>query len=135
MYHDGRYDIYGKPTVNCLFGGQCRDLELVPSLASRSEIAGVYFSQTSVICFYGGFSYCPFYRGVRYSPVGEGVLRISSDRDDRRIFGDLNFLILGLFWVGKFWQVLKILTLFQTKNAIFQTHFQAWFLRKNVIIT
>ena len=70
VYHDGRYDIYGKPTVNCLFGGQCRDLELVSSLASRSEIAGVYFSQTSVICFYGGFSYCPFYRGVRYSPSG-----------------------------------------------------------------
>ena len=38
--------------------------------------------------------------------------------------------------MGKFWQVLKILTLFQTKNAILtQTHFQAWFLRKNVIIT
>ena len=32
-------------------------------------IAGVYFSQTSVICFFLGFSCCPFYRGVRYSEV------------------------------------------------------------------
>ena len=69
------------------------------------------------------------------APVGGGVLRISSDRDDRRILGDLKFVILVFFWAGKFWQVLKILTLFQTENAILtQTHFQAWFLRKNVII-
>ena len=27
---------------------------------------GVYFSQTSVICFCRGLRYCPFYRGVRY---------------------------------------------------------------------
>ena len=30
---------------------------------------GVYFSQTSVIWFFLGFSCCPFYRGVRYSEV------------------------------------------------------------------
>ena len=36
-----------------------------------------------------------------------GVLRISSDRDDRRIFGGLKFSILGFFGdVGKIWQVL-----------------------------
>ena len=35
----------------------------------ESVIAGVYFSQTSVICFFLGFSCCPFYRGVRYSEV------------------------------------------------------------------
>ena len=35
----------------------------------ESVIAGVYFSQTSVICFRRGFSYCPYYRGARYSEV------------------------------------------------------------------
>ena len=35
----------------------------------ESVIAGVYFNQTSVICFFLGFSCCPFYRGVRYSEV------------------------------------------------------------------
>ena len=34
-----------------------------------SVIAGVDFSQTSVICFCWGFSCCPYYRGVRYSGV------------------------------------------------------------------
>ena len=34
---------------------------------------------------------------------GEGrVIRISSDRDDRRTFLGLKFLILGFFWAGKF---------------------------------
>ena len=31
-----------------------------------------------------------------------GVLQISSDKEDQRIFGGLKFLILGFFWVGKF---------------------------------
>ena len=31
-----------------------------------------------------------------------GVIQISSDRDDRRIFLGLKFLILGFFWEGKF---------------------------------
>ena len=31
-----------------------------------------------------------------------GVLRISSDGDDRRIFLGLKFSIPGIFWVGKF---------------------------------
>ena len=31
-----------------------------------------------------------------------GVLQISSDGDDQRIFLGLEFLILGFFWVGKF---------------------------------
>ena len=35
----------------------------------ESVIAGVYFSQTSVICFRRGFSCCPYYRGARYSEV------------------------------------------------------------------
>ena len=35
----------------------------------ESVIAGVYFSQTSVIWFFLGFNCCPFYRGVRYSEV------------------------------------------------------------------
>ena len=30
------------------------------------------------------------------------VLRISSDGDDRRIFGGLKFSIPGFFWEGKF---------------------------------
>ena len=34
-----------------------------------SVLAGVNFSQTSVICFSRGFSCCPFYRGVSYSGV------------------------------------------------------------------
>ena len=33
---------------------------------------------------------------------GGGVLRISSDGDDRRIFLGLKFSIPGFFWVGKF---------------------------------
>ena len=33
---------------------------------------------------------------------GGGVLRISSDRDDRRIFLGLKFLIPGFFWAGTF---------------------------------
>ena len=32
-------------------------------------MAGVYFSPTSVISFYRGFSCCPYYRGVRYGGV------------------------------------------------------------------
>ena len=32
---------------------------------------GVYFSQTSVICFQKGFSCCPFDRGVCYSGESE----------------------------------------------------------------
>ena len=32
----------------------------------------------------------------------EGVLRISSDGDDQRIFLGLKFLIPRFFWVGKF---------------------------------
>ena len=35
----------------------------------ESVILGVYFSQTSEICFCPGFSYCPFYRGVRKAGV------------------------------------------------------------------
>ena len=40
-----------------------------------------------------------------WAPWGEGgggVLRISSDGDDRRIFWGLKFSIPGSFWVGKF---------------------------------
>ena len=40
---------------------------------------------------------------------GGGVLRISSNGDDQRIFLSLKFCILGFFWVGKlskfFWVV------------------------------
>ena len=35
-------------------------------------MAGVSFSQTSVICFCRGFSNCPFHRGFRYSEVSAG---------------------------------------------------------------
>ena len=34
-----------------------------------------------------------------------GVVRISSDRDDRTIFLGLNFRFRDFFWVGKFSQV------------------------------
>ena len=33
---------------------------------------------------------------------GWGLLRISSDGDDKRIFLGFKFLILRIFWVGKF---------------------------------
>ena len=36
------------------------------------------------------------------SYCSQGVLRISSDGDDRRIFLGLKFSIPGFFWVGKF---------------------------------
>ena len=35
----------------------------------------------------------------------ERVLRISSDRDDQKIFSGLKFSISGFVLVGKFWQV------------------------------
>ena len=35
-------------------------------------------------------------------PGGGWGLRISSDRDDRRIFLGVKFSIPGFFWVGKF---------------------------------
>ena len=37
--------------------------------------------------------------------VPEGVLQISSDRDNRRMFLGLKFSVSRFFWVGKFWQV------------------------------
>ena len=40
---------------------------------------------------------------IKHSP--RGVLRISNDREDWRIFLGLKILISGFFWVGKFWQV------------------------------
>ena len=40
---------------------------------------------------------------------GGWVLRISSDRDDQRIFWGLKFSISGFFGVGKFWQVFSSL--------------------------
>ena len=44
---------------------------------------------------------------IRFLCPGGWVLRISSDRDDRRIFWGLKFSIF--FWVGKFWQVFSSL--------------------------
>ena len=34
-----------------------------------------------------------------------GVLRISSDRDDRRTFFGLKFSVSGFLWVRTYWQV------------------------------
>ena len=39
---------------------------------------------------------------LTFTPGGGGVLWISSDGDDRRIFWELIFSIPGFFWVGKF---------------------------------
>ena len=39
------------------------------------------------------------------APEGEEVLRISSDRDDRRIFLGLKFSISGFFGGRNIWQV------------------------------
>ena len=36
-----------------------------------------------------------------FCPRGEGVLRISGDGDERGIWIDLKFLILGIFGAGK----------------------------------
>ena len=52
----------------------------------ESVIAGVYFSQTSLICFCLGFSCCPFYRSVRYSGV--------SARRELTVLGQSSALIL-----------------------------------------
>ena len=46
---------------------------------------------------------------IRFLCTGGWVLRISSDRDDRRIFWGLKFSISGFFGVGKFWQVFSSL--------------------------
>ena len=52
----------------------------------ESEIAGVYFSQTTEIYFCLGFSCCPCYRGVRYSEVSARreltVLRLERQEKD-----------------------------------------------------
>ena len=40
---------------------------------------------------------------------GGWVLRISSDRDDRRVFLGFEIFYFGIFWVGKFWQVFSSL--------------------------
>ena len=45
----------------------------------------------------------------RENPQG-GVLGISSDGDDRRIFGGLKFSILAFFWVRKFGFIRYVLT-------------------------
>ena len=63
------YVYFTKVTVNSLYWGHCRDLELVSWWAGVRVIAGVYFSQTRFIYFCPGFSFCPYYRGVRYSGV------------------------------------------------------------------
>ena len=55
-------------TVNSLYSGQCRDLELVSSLEGVPN-SETFFSQTFVICFYRGFSCCPYYRRVHNSGV------------------------------------------------------------------
>ena len=50
-----------------------------------SVIAGVDFSQTSVICFCRGFSCCPYYRGVRYSGVSaRRELTVVGERENGR---------------------------------------------------
>ena len=46
---------------------------------------------------------------VKNDQTASRSLRISSDRDDRRIFGGLKCSISGFFWVGKFWQVFSSL--------------------------
>ena len=45
---------------------------------------------------------CPPGQHPRGEGGGKGGLRISSDRDDQRIFWGLKFSIPGFFWVGKF---------------------------------
>ena len=60
---------------------------------------GVYFSQTSVIWFFLGFSCCPFYRGVRYSEV-------SARREltvCERLFIKLDAEVEKVFWRLKYW--------------------------------
>ena len=47
-----------------------------------------------------------------------GVLWISCDRDDRRIFWGLKFSVSGFFWVGKFGQV--FFWVFKTNVSIFR---------------
>ena len=62
---------------------------------------GVYFSQTSVINFCPGFSYCPYYWGVRYSRVSaRGQLsfkkRISICRSENNIGVFSVFVLISL---------------------------------------
>ena len=55
-------------TVNSLYSGQCRDLELVSLLARVRKSESLF---QSILCnfFYRGFSCCPYYRGVRKAKV------------------------------------------------------------------
>ena len=46
-----------------------------------------------------------FFFGVPGEIPPGGVFRISSDRDDQRIFWGQKFSIPGFFGVGKFWQI------------------------------
>ena len=58
-------------------------------------MAGVYFSQTSVICFCRRFSYCPCYRGVSYSGVSarrELTLQVQPlTNRSRRLLNNVSF--------------------------------------------
>ena len=55
-------------TVNSLYGGQCRDLELVSLLARVRNSESLF---QSILCnfFYRRFTCCPYYRGVHNSGV------------------------------------------------------------------
>ena len=69
-------------TVNSLCSGQCRDLELLSSLARVRNSRSLFQSmQMSVICFRWGISCCPFYRGVLYNGVSaRWELTVLTDR-------------------------------------------------------
>ena len=56
-------------TVNSPYCGHPRDRELVSLIQREFVIAGIYFSQSSVLYFCRVFSCCPYNQGVRNSEV------------------------------------------------------------------
>ena len=63
-------------------------------------LGGPGFSSHIAKCIYENNNNYYNVRGKVGNP--RGVLRISSDRDDQRIFLGLKFSITRFFWVGKF---------------------------------
>ena len=86
-------------------------------------MVGVYFSQTSLIYFWRGFSCCPYYRGVRYS--GESA---------RRELTVLTKILFGSLWLwGWLPHRLSKRQSLSTTTVLFRTTF-TWTIKLNLLL-
>ena len=77
--------------VNSFYIGHYRDLELASSLARVRNSESSFQSNVRNLFFPGVFSYCPFYRGVRYTERGVRKARVDY------IYTENTVLALGTF--------------------------------------